>query len=144
MSSVGNEQSVPSQLFSVTASSQLDSRSPDDSFLYGPSSWCSNPTASSPQYLQFDFGKVVTVSGIATQGDAVDNKWVTEYAVVYGYDEQSWLDYDGGQVKCCIKDSLITYVNILYANYVNLKKLLISGVTWKIFKVSVSSYDYYC
>ena len=107
MSSVGNEEGVLSQLFSVTASSQLDSsHRPDDSFLYGPSSWCSNPTASSPQYLQFDFGKVVTVSGIATQGDAVDNKWVTEYAVRYGYDEQSWLDYDGGQVKCHIKDSL--------------------------------------
>ncbi|XP_067027638.1 uncharacterized protein, partial [Acropora muricata] len=98
LSSVGNEEGVLSQLFSVTASSQLDSsHRPDDSFLYGPSSWCSNPTASSPQYLQFDFGKVVTVSGIATQGDAVDNKWVTEYAVRYGYDEQSWLDYDGGQ-----------------------------------------------
>ena len=49
-------------------------------------------------------GKVVTVSGIATQGDAVDNKWVTEYTVSYGYDEQSWLDYAGGQVKCHIKD----------------------------------------
>ena len=113
MSSVGNEEGVPSQLFSVTASSQLDGgHRPDDSFLYGTSSWCSNPTASSPQYLQFDFRKVVTVSGIATQGDAVDNKWVTEYAVIYGYDKQSWLDYDGGQVKCHIKDSLITYVNI--------------------------------
>ncbi|XP_074611775.1 uncharacterized protein LOC141866211 isoform X2 [Acropora palmata] len=98
LSSVGNEKGVPSQLFSVTASSQLDGgHRPDDSFLYGTSSWCSNPTASSPQYLQFDFRKVVTVSGIATQGDAVDNKWVTEYAVIYGYDEQSWLDYDGGQ-----------------------------------------------
>ncbi|XP_015759656.1 PREDICTED: receptor-type tyrosine-protein phosphatase F-like, partial [Acropora digitifera] len=97
LSSVGNEEGVLSQLFSVTGSSQLDSsHRPDDSFLYGPSSWCSNSTASSP-HLQFDFGKVVTVSGIATQGDAVDNKWVTEYAVRYGYDEQSWLDYDGGQ-----------------------------------------------
>ncbi|XP_067027641.1 uncharacterized protein [Acropora muricata] len=98
LSSVGNEQGVPSRPFSVTASSQLDlSHRPDDSFLYGTSSWCSNPTASSPQYLQFDFRKVVTVSGIASQGDAVDDKWVTKYAVRYGYDERSWLDYDGGQ-----------------------------------------------
>ena len=71
----------------------------EDSSLYGSSSWCSNGDASSPQYLQFDFGKVVTVSGIATQGDAADNKWVTKYAVSYGYDEQSWLDYAGGQVQ---------------------------------------------
>ena len=106
MSSVGNEQGAPSPSFSVTASSQLDgSHRPDHSSLYGSSSWCSNGDASFPQYLQFDFGKVVTISGIASQGDAVDNKWVTEYAVRYGYDEQSWLHYDGGQVMFCRRDS---------------------------------------
>ena len=105
MSPLGNEEGVPSRPFSVSASSQLDgSHTPEKSSLYGSSSWCSSAVASSPQYLQFDFGKVVTVSGIATQGDAVDNKWVTKYAVSYGYDEQSWLDYAGGQVKCHIKD----------------------------------------
>ena len=105
-SSYGNEEGVTSPPLSVTASSQLDgSHTPVHSSLYGSSSWCSSGVASSTQYLQFDFGKVVTVSGIATQGDAVDNKWVTEYAVSYGYDEKSWLDYAGGQVKCHIKDS---------------------------------------
>ena len=100
-SSLGNEEGVTSPPLSVTASSQLDgSHTPVHSSLYGSSSWCSRGVASSPQYLQFDFGKVVTVSGIATQGDAVENKWVTKYAVSYGYDEQSWLDYAGGQVKC--------------------------------------------
>ena len=98
-SSLGNEKGVTSPPFSVTASSHLDgSHTPVHSSLYGSSSWCSNRDASSPQYLQFDFRKVVTVSGIATQGDNRDNKWVTEYAVRYGYDEQSWLDYAGGQV----------------------------------------------
>ncbi|XP_015755647.1 PREDICTED: receptor-type tyrosine-protein phosphatase delta-like [Acropora digitifera] len=96
-SSVGNEEGVASQPFSVTASSQLGSHTPENSSLYGSSSWCWNGDASSPQYLQFDFRKVVTVRGIATQGDAVHNKWVTKYAVSYGYDEQSWLDYAGGQ-----------------------------------------------
>ena len=106
MSSVGNEEGVPSPPFSVTASSQLDSRHrPDNSVLYGASSWCSSGVASTTQYLQFDFGKVVTVSGIATQGDAVDNKWVTQYAVSYGYDEQSWLDYTWGQVKFQLQNS---------------------------------------
>ena len=108
-SSLGNEEGVTSPPLSVTASSQLDSsHTPVHSSLYGSSSWCSSGGASSFQYLQFDFGKVVTVSGIATQGDAVENKWVTKYAVSYGYDEQSWLDYAGGQVKCHIKDSKIT------------------------------------
>ncbi|XP_015774649.1 PREDICTED: venom prothrombin activator omicarin-C non-catalytic subunit-like [Acropora digitifera] len=97
-SSLGNEEGVTSPQLPVTASSQLDgSHTPFHSSLYGSSSWCSSGVASSPQYLQFDFGKVVTVSGIATQGDAVDNKWVTDYAVSYGYDEKSWLDYAGGQ-----------------------------------------------
>ncbi|KAK2569714.1 Receptor-type tyrosine-protein phosphatase S [Acropora cervicornis] len=93
-SSLGNEEGVTSPQFSVTASTELDgSHMAKDSSLYGSSSWCSNGDASSPQYLQFNFGKVVTVSGIATQGDAGDNKWVTKYAVSYGYDEQSWLEY---------------------------------------------------
>ena len=100
-SSLGNEKGVTSPRFSVTASTELSldgSHTPGHSSLYGSSSWCSNGDASTPQYLQFDFGKVVTVSGIATQGDAVDNEWVTKYAVSYGYDEQSWLDYAGGKV----------------------------------------------
>ncbi|XP_074611771.1 uncharacterized protein LOC141866210 isoform X4 [Acropora palmata] len=93
-SSLGNEEGVTSPQFSVTASTELDgSHMAKDSSLYGSSSWCSNGDASSPQYLQFNFGKVVTVSGVATQGDAGDNKWVTKYAVSYGYDEQSWLEY---------------------------------------------------
>ena len=105
-SSLGNEEGVLSSPFTVTASSQLDpSHTAEDSSLYGSSSWCSSGVAFSSQYLQFDFGKVVTVSGIATQGDAVENKWVTEYAVRYGYDEQSWLDHDGGQVMFCRRDS---------------------------------------
>ena len=105
-SSLGNEEGVTSPQFSVTASTELDgSHMAKDSSLYGSSSWCSKGDASSPQYLQFEFGKVVTVSSIATQGDAADNKWVTAYAVRYGYDEQFWLDYAGGQVMFCIKDS---------------------------------------
>ena len=104
-SSLGNEEGVTSPPISVSASSQLDgSHMPEDSSLYGSSSWCSDVHAFSPQYLQFDFGKVVTVSGIATQGDAADDKWVAKYAVSYGYDEQSWLPYAGGQVKSHIKD----------------------------------------
>ena len=94
---------MSSPQFSVTASTELDaSHMAEDSSLYGSSSWCSNGDASSPQYLQFGLRKVVTVSGIATQGDAVDNNWVTEYAVSYGYDEQFWLDYAEGQVQIVI------------------------------------------
>ena len=106
LSSLGNEKGVTSPQFSVTASTELDgSHMAKDSSLYGSSSWCSYGDASAAQYLQFDFRKVVTVSGIATQGDTVGNKWVTKYAIIYGYDEQSWLDYAGGQVMFCREDS---------------------------------------
>ncbi|XP_074611781.1 uncharacterized protein LOC141866213 isoform X2 [Acropora palmata] len=113
-SSLGNEKGVTSPQFSVTASTKLDnSHKAEDSSLYGSSSWCSKGDASSPQYLQFDFRKVVTVSGIATQGDNRDNKWVTEYAVRYGYDEQSWLDYAGGQHCIGNRDKSSVVVRVL-------------------------------
>ncbi|XP_068725970.1 receptor-type tyrosine-protein phosphatase S-like isoform X4 [Montipora capricornis] len=97
LSTVGNERDVNPRPFSVTASSELDATHAQGySRLYGIKSWCSK-VVSSPQYLQFDFGKVITVSGIATQGDNVVDKWVTHYGVSYGYDGRSWLSYNGGQ-----------------------------------------------
>ncbi|XP_068677380.1 receptor-type tyrosine-protein phosphatase T-like isoform X2 [Montipora foliosa] len=97
LSTVGNERGVDPRPFSVTASSELDgTHTQDYSHLYGIKSWCSK-VVSPPQYLQFDFGKVITVSGIATQGDNEVDKWVTSYGISYGYDGQSWLSYNGGQ-----------------------------------------------
>ncbi|XP_068677363.1 uncharacterized protein [Montipora foliosa] len=97
LSTVGNERGVDPRPFSVTASSELDgTHTQDYSRLYGIKSWCSK-VVSPPQYLLFDFGKVITVSGIATQGDNEVDKWVTSYGISYGYDGQSWLSYNGGQ-----------------------------------------------
>ncbi|XP_068677355.1 uncharacterized protein [Montipora foliosa] len=97
LSTVGNERGVDPRPFSVTVSSELDDTHTEAySRLYGIMSWCSR-VVSPPQYLQFDFGKVITVSGIATQGDNVVDKWVTSYGISYGYDGQSWLSYNGGQ-----------------------------------------------
>ncbi|XP_068725987.1 uncharacterized protein [Montipora capricornis] len=97
LSTVGNERGVNPRPFSVTASSELDDTHKEGySRLYGIKSWCSK-IVSPPQYLQFDFGKVITVSGIATQGDDVVDKWVTSYGISYGYDGRSWLSYNIGQ-----------------------------------------------
>ncbi|XP_068725972.1 receptor-type tyrosine-protein phosphatase T-like isoform X6 [Montipora capricornis] len=97
LSTVGNERGVDPRPFSVTASSELDgTHTQAHSHLYGITSWCSRVVAP-PQYLQFDFGKVITVSGIATQGDDVVDKWVTGYGISYGYDGRSWLSYNIGQ-----------------------------------------------
>ena len=111
MSTVGNERGVNPLPFSVTASSELDATHTQAySRLYGIKSWCSK-VVSPPQYLQFDFWKVITVSGIATQGDNVVDKWVTSYGISYGYDGWSWISYNGGQVNLhvhvCKRQSLI-------------------------------------
>ena len=85
--------------FRMTASSELDSRHlAGYSRLYGITSWCSK-SSPAPQYLEADFRKVITVTGIATQGDNVVDKWVTHYTISYGYDKQTWFNYAGGQVK---------------------------------------------
>ena len=101
LSSIGNERFVVRTL-GTTASSELDANHRAGwSRLYALNSWCS-ASVSLPQYLQFDAKKVITVSGVATQGDNVMDKWVTSYAISYGYDGQKWFDYSGGRVSCCI------------------------------------------
>ena len=97
---MGNERGV-NQRFGIRASSILDNaHKASFSRLYGAASWCSS-LASAPQYLEVDFRKVVTVTGVATQGDATSSsdKWVTSYAISYGYDKQTWINYAAGQVK---------------------------------------------
>ena len=95
---MGNERGVTRSL-GIVASTQLDNtHTPSYSRLYGMTSWCSL-SVSLPQYLQFDFGSVFTVTGVATQGDAVNDKWVKSYTISYGYDGQTWIKYASGQVK---------------------------------------------
>ena len=85
--------------FGMTASSELDSRHKAGySRLYGITSWCSS-SVSPPQYLEANLRKVITVTGIATQGDNEVDKWVTSYAISYGYDKQTWFSYASGQVR---------------------------------------------
>ena len=66
--------------------------------LYGTDGWCSS-SVSLPQYLQADFNKIVTVTGVATQGDALRNNRVTSYLIRYGYDGKTWISYGAGQVN---------------------------------------------
>ena len=84
--------------FTITASSQLSTHNATYSRLYGTDGWCSS-SASLPQYLQADFNKIVTVTGVATQGDAKRNNWVTSYLIRYGYDGKTWISYGAGQVN---------------------------------------------
>ena len=85
--------------FTITASSEYGGYKADFSHLYGIRGWCCS-SASLPQYLQADFNQIVTVTGVATQGDAQRNNWVTSYLIRYGYDGKTWFSYGAGQVYC--------------------------------------------
>ena len=93
-----NERYQPTRDFTITASSQLSSHTASYSRLYGTDGWCSS-SASLPQYLQADFNQTVTVTGVATQGDAKRDNWVTNYLIRYGYDGKTWISYETGQVN---------------------------------------------
>ena len=94
---MGNERFVNRDV-GATASSELVIHTAVGSRLYGTDSWCS-ASVSLPQYLQFNVGKVITVSGVSTQGDNNMDKWVTSYAITYGYDGTKWFDYSAGMVS---------------------------------------------
>ncbi|CAH3036503.1 unnamed protein product, partial [Porites lobata] len=82
--------------FTITKSSEDDGYKAAWSRLYGTHGWCSF-SVSLPQYLQADFGQIVTVTGVATQGDALRNNWVKSYSIRFGYDGKTWISYGAGQ-----------------------------------------------
>jgi hypothetical protein len=45
------------------------------------------------QWLQVDFGKMVEIRRIATQGRQDANQWVKTYTIAYSYDGIFWKDY---------------------------------------------------
>ncbi|XP_048583976.1 uncharacterized protein LOC5501433 isoform X1 [Nematostella vectensis] len=74
----------------MTSSSEIDgSHSASAGRLYGGSSWCS-ATLSSSEYLQVDLGRVVRVTGIATQGSPDEYKWASRYRLSYSNDSNTW------------------------------------------------------
>ena len=93
-----NERFQTTRDFRITASSELSSHNATYSRLYGTDGWCSS-SPSLPQYLQADFNKIVTVTGVATQGDKKRDNRVTSYLIRYGYDGKTWISYGAGQVN---------------------------------------------
>ena len=93
-----NERFQPTKDFTITASSELTSHIASYSRLYGTDGWCSS-SVSLPQYLQADFGQIVTVTGVATQGDKKRDNRVTSFLIRYGYDGKTWISYGAWQVN---------------------------------------------
>ena len=56
------------------------------------SSWCALSNDQS-QYLQIDFGKVLTITGIAVQGNPTADSWVKDFYFDYGMDLNSLVTY---------------------------------------------------
>ena len=56
------------------------------------SSWCASSNDQS-QYLQIDFGKVLTMTGIAVQGNPTADSWVKDFYFDYGMDLNSLVTY---------------------------------------------------
>ena len=56
------------------------------------SSWCALSNDMN-QYLQIDFGKVLTIIGIAVQGNPTADSWVKEFYFDYGMDLNSLVTY---------------------------------------------------
>ncbi|KXJ05091.1 Coagulation factor VIII, partial [Exaiptasia diaphana] len=74
----------------ITSSSKADnSHDASDGRLYGNTSWCSR-TSSNSEYIQIDFVKMVTLTGIATQGYHTMDKWVKTYIIKYSIDGIQW------------------------------------------------------
>ena len=59
------------------------------------------------QYLQFDFGKVVKVTAVATQGRSDANWMVSSYTLAYSLDGVSFTTYGAGDGQASL-ESVIT------------------------------------
>ena len=76
----------------MTSSSQSSGQAAASGCLNNPSAaWCASGTTS--EFLQVDFGKIVTVSGIATQGSPSSASWVKDFYVDYGTTPSSLVTY---------------------------------------------------
>ncbi|XP_031549733.1 EGF-like repeat and discoidin I-like domain-containing protein 3 [Actinia tenebrosa] len=80
----------------MTSSSHIDNNhTASHGRLYGSSSWCSG-NSNDTQYIQINLGKVMTVTGIATQGDHTMDNWVKTYTISYSMDGNLWNTYKAG------------------------------------------------
>ena len=56
--------------------------------------WCASYSDDTPNdWLQIDFGKIIKVCGVATQGDINGNEWITEFKLSFSSSGDSWKNY---------------------------------------------------
>ena len=91
--------------FTMTSSSGQSGKGASSARLNDTSSsWCASSNDQS-QYLQIDFGKVLTMTGIAVQGNPTADSWVKDFYFDYGMDLSSlvtYQEYGANKVKIVI------------------------------------------
>ena len=78
----------------ITASSSYDSGLVlTFARLNAPSVWAVRHTATRPHWLQVDFGGIVAVKIVATQGRRLVDQWVTSYCISSSVHGTEWVKY---------------------------------------------------
>ena len=81
----------------------------------GHGAWCAK-TNDGKQWLQIDFGELVRVTKVATQGQQNSNNWVTKFTLYYSVDGIHWAEY---------KENSVTWVSVNLTNSKYLRKDLL-------------------
>ena len=81
----------------------------------GYGAWCAKAN-DGKQWLQIDFGELVRVTKVATQGQQDNNHWVTKFTLSYSVDGIHWAEY---------KENSVTWVSVNLTNCKYLRKDLL-------------------
>jgi len=82
--------------FMRASTTHSDSYLPSYARLHGDrgDGWCALYSDDTPNdWLQIDFGKIIKVCGVATQGDINGNEWITEFKLSFSSSGDSWKNY---------------------------------------------------
>ena len=106
----------------MTSSSNQNVKQASSARLNDPSScWCAL-TNNVNQYLQIDFGKSLTITGLAVQGNPTANSWVKDFYFEYGMSVGSLTTYqEYGTNKVSFKFSCYSNIHKLVLFIVNVK-----------------------
>ena len=74
----------------LSASSNTDANhTAKEGRLYNSNAWCAEGNGTE-EYFQIDLGSIVTITGLATQGEPRGTSWVKTYNVRYSNNGKEW------------------------------------------------------
>ena len=69
--------------------------------------WCSKTANGNDDWLQIDFGRIVQVCAVATQGGINGNEWTTDFKLSFSTDTNTWITYKDGNGTEVVRFDLI-------------------------------------